>query len=239
MNNESVIDMNNREKRKGTIDYKTPYHWQAEGVSREIQLRRLQFAGKYIKPKDFVLDIGCGDGFLTNALSGLCERVIGIDTSATGISLAYAMADATNVNFAAGSINSLPFKENTFDVVTLFEVIEHISTGQAGNAIGEISRVLREEGKLILTTPNSRNLLNRILHRPLTSQKHEKEYSQTELLQLLNDFKQVEISGIYLPLPPFTLLSKSRYRFIWQILFPLGGWFPKLARFIAYCGRKK
>ena len=99
--------MNNREKRKGTIDYKTPYHWQAEGVSREIQLRRLQFAGKYIKPKDFALDIGCGDGFLTNALSGLCERVIGIDTSATGISLADAMADATNVNFAAGSINSL------------------------------------------------------------------------------------------------------------------------------------
>jgi hypothetical protein len=99
--------------------------------------------------------------------------------------------------------------------------------------------VLREKGKLILTTPNSRNLLNRILHRPLTSQKHEKEYSLTELLQLLKDFKQVEISGIYLPLSPLTLLSKSRYRFIWQILFPLGRWFPKLARFIAYYGIKK
>ena len=76
------------------------------------------------RPGHNVLDIGCGDGFLTNALSGLCGRVVGIDTSATGISLAHAMADAPNVDFAAGSVDSLPFKENTFDVVTLFEVIE-------------------------------------------------------------------------------------------------------------------
>ena len=231
--------MNNREKSKGTIDYKTPYHWEAQGVSREIQLRRLQFARKYIKPGDSVLDIGCGDGFLTNALSELGKRIVGIDTSVTGVSLAQSRVDNASVELAVGSASDLPFKENTFDVVTLFEVIEHISTGQAENAIGEINRVLREKGKLILTTPNSHNLLNRILHRRLTSQKHEKEYSQTELLQLLKDFKQVEISGIYLPLPPFTLLSKSRYRFIWQILFPLGRWFPKLARFIAYCGMKK
>lgn len=231
--------MSNIEKSKGTIDYKTPYHWEAQGVSREIQLRRLQFARKYIKPKDFVLDIGCGDGFLTNALSELGERIVGIDTSVTGISLAQSRVDKASVELAVGSASVLPFKENTFDVVTLFEVIEHISAEQARSAIEEISRVLREKGKLIITTPNSHNLHNRILRRRLTSQKHEKEYRQAELLQLLSGFEQVEISGIYLPLPPFTLLCKSRYRFIWQILFPLGKWLPKLARFIAYCGWKK
>jgi len=231
--------MKDRKDSKGTIDYRTPYHWEAMGVSREAQLRRLRFAGKYIKPGDIVLDIGCGDGFLTDALSVSCDKVVGVDTSVTGILLALSRVDKAKVELVLGSANELPFKENTFDVVTLFEVIEHVSAERARRVIEEISVVLKQGGKLIVTTPNSRNLLNRVLRQRMTSEKHEKEYSQAELLNLLRDFKPIELSGIYLPLPPFTLLCKSRYRFIWQTLFPLGEWFSKLARFIVYCGMKE
>jgi len=98
---------------------------------------------------------------------------------------------------------------------------------------------LKKGGVLIVTTPNSRNLENIIFHRKMVSKKHEREYSQEELLYLLDDFEKIELSGIYFPLPPLTLLYKPRYRFLWQMLFPLARWFPNLARFIIYCGWKK
>jgi 2-polyprenyl-3-methyl-5-hydroxy-6-metoxy-1,4-benzoquinol methylase len=231
--------MSSRKDSKGTIDYVTPYHWEAIGVSREVQKRRLYFAAKYIKSGDFVLDIGCGDGFLTDALSTSCEKVVGMDTSVTGISLAKSRVDNAKVELAIGSARGLPFKSETFDVVTLFEVIEHISAEQVRRVIQEISRVLKQKGKIVVTTPNLHNLENRIFRKRMTSEKHEKEYGRAELLNLLDDFSQIELIGIYLPLPPFTLLCKSRYRFIWKMLFPLGELFPNLARFIAYCGMKK
>lgn len=230
---------NNREKIKGTIEYQVPYHWKVGGVSREIQRRRLRFARKYITPRDSVLDIGCGDGFLTSALADYCEHVVGVDSSRSGISLACSLVDAANADFALGSVDNLPFRENSFDAVTLFEVIEHISVGSVEKALTDITRVLKKDGVLIVTTPNPRNLQNIVFGRRMVSEKHEKEYRQAELLYLLAGFEKIELSGIYFPLPPLTLLYKPRYRFLWQILFPLAGWFPKLARFIVYCGRKK
>jgi len=228
-----------RKQQKGTIEYRTPYHWEARGVSRQIQIRRARFAQKYIKASDHVLDIGCGDGFLTNAISAFCQRVIGIDNSLTGISLARDRVDNAKVALLISSASNLPFKDDTFDIITLFEVIEHIPAESVKNTVEEIKRVLKDGGKIIVTTPNSRNLQNIICRRRMVSTKHEKEYSQAELLRLLSDFEKIELSGIYLPLFPFTLLSKPRYRFIWQILFFLARYFPKFDRFITYCGRKK
>ena len=132
-----------------------------------------------------------------------------------------------------------PFKGNAFDVVTLFEVIEHIPVTSLKDVMKEIKRVLKEGGMLIVTTPNPRNLRNRILGKGMVSAKHEKEYNQTELLELFKDFLKVELSGIYLPLPPLSLLYKPCYRFMWQILFPLAKYCPSLALFTALCGRKR
>jgi len=224
---------------KGTIDYQTPYHWEAGGVTREMQMQRLRFAKKYIKKGDAVLDIGCGDGFLTNALSSACENVMGIDTSLTGISFSRSIIGNVKVYLACGSASNLPFKGNAFDVITLFEVIEHIPVTSLKDVIKEIKRVLKEEGMLIVTTPNPRNLRNRILGKSMVSAKHEKEYNQAELLELFKDFLKVELSGIYLPLPPLSLLYKPCYRFMWQILFPLAKYYPGLALFTTYCGIKK
>ncbi len=224
---------------QGTIDYQTPYHWEAGGVTREMQVQRLRFAKKYIKKGDAVLDIGCGDGFMTNVLSESCKHVVGVDSSQTGISLANSLVDASKADFILGSVNNLPFKENTFDVITLFEVIEHIPVTSLKDVIKEIKKVLKEGGVLIVTTPNPRNLRNRILGKSMVSAKHEKEYNQAELLELLKDFLKVELSGIYLPLPPISFLYKPRYRFIWQILFPLAKYYPGLALFTALCGRKR
>lgn len=52
-----------------------------------------------------------------------------------------------------GDTSSIPLADNKFDVVVSFETIEH--HGQAyGNAFAEIKRVLKENGILIISSPN-------------------------------------------------------------------------------------
>lgn len=57
--------------------------------------KRATFCEKYILPEDNILDIGCGDGFITNKLAKICKKIIGIDYSEEAIEL------ATNNSFNA------------------------------------------------------------------------------------------------------------------------------------------
>ena len=61
---------------------------------------------------------------------------------------------------AANLGNSFPFKAESFELVTMLEVIEHLPN--IPQAIGEIARVLKPGGSAIITTPNRLNLASRI-----------------------------------------------------------------------------
>lgn len=87
------------------------------------------------------LDIGCRDGFWSEKLKGLGYDVVSVDLEPkypTGIAM-----DANQ---------SFPFKENEFDLVWFTEVIEHLKDPLF--TLNEVKRVLKPEGKLLLTTPN-------------------------------------------------------------------------------------
>ena len=142
------------------------------------------------------------------------------------------------MELVCGSAENLPFKSNLFDVVTLFEVIEHIPPNQVHLVVREIFRVLKKGGKVILTTPNPYNLWNRIVGKQKVSLKHYKEYTDEELLQIFEMFEPLELTGIYLPIPPLCFLQKPRYRFIYDKLILLGKIFPKKASVICYAGQK-
>jgi len=223
---------------EGVIEYKTAYHWEGNGLWHEIKLKRFEFAKKYVKPGDRVLDIGCGDGFLTDKISYICREVSGIDPSVSGIKFAKDKIENKNISLIQGSATNLPFKDNSYDAMTLFEMIEHLPENQVKNAIEEIFRVLKKDGCVIITTPNPRNLMNRLLRRDKLSIKHPKEYTHKELKQVLLKFKTIELTGLYLPIPIFHLFAKPRYRFIYNSLIRLGGIIPKLAYFSMYCGKK-
>jgi ubiquinone/menaquinone biosynthesis C-methylase UbiE len=167
-------------------------------------------------PEDRILDIGCGDGFLTSMLSVVSQRVVGVDLSVSGLTFAKEKIKNFSVDLVQASAEHLPFQDNSFDVVTLFEVIEHIPEDLAIDVVEEILRVLRKHGKVIVTTPDPYNLQNRLFGRSKTGIKHAKEYTFNELLSLFNKFKLLEISGVYLPIPPLSLLHKERYSFIYE-----------------------
>jgi ubiquinone/menaquinone biosynthesis C-methylase UbiE len=100
-------------------------------------------------PLKEVLEIGGGQGGLT-ALLYPQAQITNIDLDPK-----YANAPCNQqekVRFICGDATNLPFDNESFDVVTMFDVIEHVPDHQ--KAISEALRVLKPKGFLLISTPN-------------------------------------------------------------------------------------
>ena len=102
---------------------------------------------EYATPADVVLDAGCGRGrVFQHRQAGRVRRIVGIDVTDEP-------ADNLNIDDAAkGDLRSLPLRDDTFDLVILSHVAEHLSHPEA--VFAELARVLRPGGRLLLLTPN-------------------------------------------------------------------------------------
>jgi 2-polyprenyl-6-hydroxyphenyl methylase/3-demethylubiquinone-9 3-methyltransferase len=101
-----------------------------------------------------LLDIGCGGGYLTEEYARLGCQTSGIDISSASIAEAiqHASIEGLKINYQVGSATNLEFPENSFDVVSCCDVLEHIENWPA--AIQEIARVLRPGGLFFFDTIN-------------------------------------------------------------------------------------
>lgn len=108
-----------------------------------------------------VLDIGCGGGFMSEALAQLNLNVIGIDPSAKTLLHAkrHAQQAQLNIEYKLGKAEALPFDDARFDLVCACDVLEHID--DLPLAISEASRVLRAGGMFFYDTIN-RTLKSRV-----------------------------------------------------------------------------
>lgn len=100
-----------------------------------------------------ILDIGCGKGFLVEAFEKQDLKACGIDVSK------YALLGSKATTLILGSAESLPFKDDSFDLITCFEVIEHLEKPE--KFVKEVKRILTPNGFLYLTTPSHRNQIAR------------------------------------------------------------------------------
>jgi len=72
------------------------------------------------------LDVGCGDGVLTQKLASRAHHVIGIDSSPDMIALARKAVLAENVDFIEGDFLSAPLNGQSFDFIVAVTVIHHM-----------------------------------------------------------------------------------------------------------------
>jgi ArsR family transcriptional regulator len=98
-----------------------------------------------------VLDVGCGDGTIAQLLAPRAERYVGLDRSSRLLDAAgRRLAHAENVELTQGDMHELPFEDDRFDQVAMFNVLTY--SERPGRAIAELARVLRPGGQLVLTT---------------------------------------------------------------------------------------
>src|SRR3989344_5839871 len=124
--------------------------------------RRFVQAKKYLKTIDArqILDVGCNSGTFTKQIYNVLpkSKIYGIDISQNAIS--YAEQKYKNISFSVAWAEKLPFKENSFDLATCFEVLEHVD--EPDKIIREMLRVLRKKGNMIIIVPTE-NLLFRMI----------------------------------------------------------------------------
>jgi 2-polyprenyl-3-methyl-5-hydroxy-6-metoxy-1,4-benzoquinol methylase len=114
------------------------------------------FSKSYLKGAYRILDTGCGIGSYTYLLDKCCTVGIDIDLNALKTAKKY----CTNSEFILASVLHLPFKDETFDVVLMWEVIEYIEKETERSAIQEIHRALSPRARLLLSAPNYHFIYN-------------------------------------------------------------------------------
>ena len=92
---------------------------------------------------DSVLDVGCGDGYITNALPA-AMRVVGLDVG--DVSLRHVMRETR-----VGEVTALPFADAEFDLVMANDMLEHVPEPEFPRALAEIRRVARRW--IVVTVP--------------------------------------------------------------------------------------
>lgn len=150
-------------------------------------MKRYEFANRVLK-KGRILDLACGSGYGTAFLASVDGRhLVGVDNDKVTVDNAMKRYDKNNIEFHMMNATSLSLKDSDFDGIVSFETIEHVSDYK--KMIQEMHRILKQDGILILSTPNEDTSAR---NNPF----HLKEFAKDEIIQLLNPyFKSIEIYG--------------------------------------------
>lgn len=115
-------------------------------------LARYFFARKFAKDKD-VLDVACGNGYGSMALSTVANSVTGIDLDDRNLKFAAANYAHPRIRFESADVTKLQ-ESKRYDVAVAYEVYEHLEQHDADNFLSGIARALRPGGIALLSTPN-------------------------------------------------------------------------------------
>ena len=109
-----------------------------------------------------VLDLGCGGGYMSEALARRGARVTGVDPSLASLEAArsHARSQGLDIVYQAGVGEAIPFEAHAFDRVVCVDVLEHVQ--DVVKVLAEVHRVLRPQGIFFFDTVN-RNWLSRLI----------------------------------------------------------------------------
>lgn len=131
-----------------------------EALSPITQKRYVELLNSFepYRKHNRILDIGCGDGHFLETAKGMNWQVFGTEYTDEAL----AVCTQKGIEMQQGKLDIAHYAPDFFDVVTSFEVIEHINNPREDTQV--VRHLLRTNGLFYVTTPNF-NALSRLLLR--------------------------------------------------------------------------
>lgn len=173
-----------------------------------------------------ILDIGCSYGWFEKFVGKKAKEIIGIDLDEKDLERAKSEVKYKNVKFRKGSALDLKkFDKEKFDIVVMFDVIEHIPKGTEKQSLDEIKRVLKKDGKLLISTP-ANNFSNFFDPAWYFGHRH---YSKKQIKEIFEDsgfgVEKMEIRGEFWEL--FSMILFYPFKWFFNMEIPWKRWFDK------------
>lgn len=125
--------------------------YDAESQNRSLSAREyVHMVRQYNEKPNTLLDVGCATGFFVASAAAQGWRVTGVDPSEW--SIAEARRRAPQCEFIQGVIEELDFELHAFDVITLWDVLEHVTSPT--DVLRRLHRWLAPQGLLFVNVPN-------------------------------------------------------------------------------------
>lgn len=195
----------------------------------KYHLGRYIFISKFASARD-VLEVGCGTGYGSSYLlrRGV-KRMVGVDVSGKSLRLATTNFKRENLEFVMADGECLPIRDNSFDLVISFGVIDHLNHPQ--EYLSECRRVLRDNGLFACSVLN-RKFITPFFSKTPADPFHKTEFIPGELSKLVAKyFSHVETRGlVYLSESWWQVRSIAYYIFKRLRMLNLGGTIVRILR---------
>ncbi len=131
---------------------------EGEQLSRRLNSA---FSLAQVGPGMRILDVGCGRGEILRHAANLGVDAYGIDYAAVAVSMSRQVIEGVDgvtpghMGVSQADAKKLPFPDRVFDRVLMFDVVEHLHPWELHEALLEVRRVLKDDGRFIVhTAPN-------------------------------------------------------------------------------------
>lgn len=140
------------EKRIDEKSYQYYFNFTSKKIISELQNNLSKLKSKK------GLDVGCGNGDLTNEVKKYCSSMIGTDLSKGMIDVAKKRHKTSKLSFIATPSDNLPFKDSEFDFCICTHLFHHLVTKELmSKTISEMKRVTKKNGIIIIVDSNKIN----------------------------------------------------------------------------------
>ncbi len=188
-------------------------------VARNHYRLYLDLLASFYAPGRRLLDIGCGAGFFVKAAAESGWEASGTEISETAAEYARTV---TGVRVMQGNVEHLNIPSGEYDAVTMLDLLEHLFDPLT--TLREVHRIMRDEGVLIISTPDIKSLSRRFLGRAwavLSPAEHQSYFSEKTLHLALREagFRPLAVKNLLHFNPDYTHRPGSVRHRVWRTLW--------------------
>ena len=147
---------------------------------------RIKFSQEFVRENQRpstgnILDLGCGTGSYTSIVDR--EGCVGIDLHNNALKIAKKYCKCSE--FIVSSAFNLPFRDETFDIVFMWEILEYLKPGSESKLIQEVHKISTTKAQLFLSAPNYHFLHN--IFDPDYILRRQRHFKLPELITLISN----------------------------------------------------